>query len=102
MAVADAFGRDQDPLRVHPVEDVAEPLALLPDERVGGHLDAVEEDLRRRVIHHRLDRADRHRPRLECLFHVDDEGREALGLAVDLVEGRRPRQQQHQVGVERA
>ena len=36
-AVADALGGDQDPLGVHAVEDVAEALALLADQRVGGH-----------------------------------------------------------------
>ena len=36
-AVADALGGDQDPLGVHPVEDVAEALALLADQSVDGH-----------------------------------------------------------------
>ena len=100
--VADALRGDQDPLRVHPVEDVAEALPLLADERVRRHLDAVEEDLGRRVVHQRLDRPDRHRPGRERLLHVDDEGREPLGLVRHLVERRRPREQQHQVGVQRA
>ena len=100
--VADALRGDQDPLRVHPVEDVAEALPLLADECVGRYLDAVEEDLGRRVVHQRLDRPDRHRPGRECLLHVDDEGREPLRLLRHLVERRRPREQEHQVGVQRA
>src|SRR5918995_2138157 len=93
-SVADALGGDQDPLGVHAVEDVAEALALLADEGVGRDLDPVEEDLRRRVVHQRADRPDRHRPRLERRTHVDDERRQALGLALDTVERRRPREQE--------
>src|SRR5207247_1370111 len=33
VPIADALGRDQDPLRVHPVEDVAKALSLVADER---------------------------------------------------------------------
>ena len=99
--VADALRRDQDPLRVHAVEDVAEPLALLADERVRRHLQAVDEDLRGGVVDHRLDRADRHRSRRRGPLHVDDERREALRLLLHLLERRRPREEQHEVGVER-
>src|SRR5690349_14359662 len=52
-AVAYALGGDQDALRVHAVEDLAEPASLHADERVGRKLDAVEEHLRRRVVQHR-------------------------------------------------
>ena len=58
-AVADAFCGDQDPLGVHAVEDLPEAAPFGTDERIGGELDAVEEHLGRRVVQHRLDRADR-------------------------------------------
>ena len=58
-AVADALGRDQDPLGVQAVEQIPEALALFADERRRRHLEVVEEQLRRRVVHHRADRPDR-------------------------------------------
>ena len=57
-AVADAFGGDQDPLGVQAIQHIPEPSALFADERVGRHLEIVEEQLGRRVIHHRADRPD--------------------------------------------
>jgi len=39
---------------VHAVEDVAKAIAFLADERVGRHLQVLEEDLRRGVVDHRL------------------------------------------------
>ena len=70
--------------------------------RVRGHLHAVEEDLGGRVVHQRPDRPDRHRPGFERLLHVDDERRQALRPPLDLLRRRRPREQQHQIRVERA
>ena len=40
------------------------------------------------MVHQRSDRLDGHRPVRQRLLHVDDERREALGLVLDLVEGR--------------
>ena len=83
-----------------PVEDVAEALPLLADQRVGGQLEVVEEDLGRGVVDHRRDRADLERG--AALAHVDEEQREALGAALHLLGRRRAREQDHQVRVQRA
>ena len=96
----DALRCEENPLRVHAVEDVAEPLPLLADEGVGGDLDVVQEDLGRRVVHHRRDRTDR-QP-LAGSLHVDEEDGDAVGLALDVFERRRACEQEHEVRVERA
>src|SRR6187402_945660 len=57
-AVADAFGRDQNPLGIEAVDQIPEALAFFADERRRWNLQVVEKQLRRRVIHHRPNRAD--------------------------------------------
>src|SRR5256885_13263398 len=58
-AVADAFGGNQNALRIQAVEEIAKAASLFADERVERHFEIIEEELRRRVIHHRADRPDR-------------------------------------------
>ena len=94
-SVADALRRDQHSLGVHAVEDVVKAAALLADQPVGGHLDLVEEDLGRCVVHHRLDRADR-QP-VTGLAQVDEEHGEAVAPLCDFVRRSRAREQDHQV-----
>src|SRR5690606_39970942 len=55
-AVADALGGDQGALGVQAVEDVAEALALFPDQAAGGDFQVVEEQLGGLVIDHVVDR----------------------------------------------
>ena len=45
VPVADALGGDQDALRVHAVQDVAETLTLVADQVLGRHFEIVEEHL---------------------------------------------------------
>jgi hypothetical protein len=52
------------------------------------------------VVHQRADRPDRHRPGLDRPSHVDDERRQAVRPALDLVDRRRACEQQHQVGLQ--
>src|ERR1019366_5616525 len=73
VRVSDALGRDQDPFRVHPVEDVAEPLPLLADEVVERDLEVVEEDLVGLMVHHRRDRPDRQPRRFARVVEIDEE-----------------------------
>ena len=97
-AVADALRRDQDPFRVHPVEDVAEPHALLADQVLRRDLQALDEHLIRVVVEHRLDRHDAQV--LPRAAKVDEEGREAKPSPFRLGR-RRPGEQQHQVTLQR-
>ena len=97
-AVADAFLGHQDALGIHPVEDVAEAPALLADQVLRRHLQIVEEHLGRVVVDHRLDRPDLDPlPRLS--LQIDEEHREPVGAALDLVDRGGARQEQHQVGM---
>ena len=92
---------DQDALGVHAVDDVAEALALLADQVLGGHLQVVEEHLAGVVVDHGVDLLD-----LDTLalgrIEVDQEHGEALGALFDLVGRRGAGEQQHQVGVQHA
>src|SRR5882762_399606 len=96
--VADTLGADQNVLCVHAVEDVAEALALLADEVLGGDLEVLEEDFGGRVVDHGADRPDR-QALSQRRLHFDDEHREAVGLLLRLLARRGAREQQHQVGV---
>ena len=96
--VAEALRRDEDPLGVHAVEDVAEAAALLADEGISGNHDIIEEDLRRVVVDHRADGLDGHAGEIA---HVEDEGRQSLGGLRAFFVGSRASEQQHEVGVER-
>ena len=97
-AVADAFGGDQGALGIEAVEDVAEALAFLADQAIGGDLQVVEEQLVGLVVDHVGDRL--HGQALaDGLAQVDEEDRHAFGLALHLGQRRGARQQDHQVGV---
>src|SRR5262249_13906134 len=71
-AVANTFGSYQNPLGVQPVNEVPESLAFFTDQGVDTYLEIVEEELRRCVIHHRPDRADR-QALPHGLSHVDQQ-----------------------------
>ena len=58
--ITHTLGRDQDPLGVQPVEQIAEPFTLLANPVLDRHLEIVEEDLRRRVVDHGANRMDSH------------------------------------------
>src|SRR5687768_5609403 len=93
--VADAFGRDEDPLGVPAVDDVAEALALLADEILHRDLEVLDEELVRVVVDHGLDR-----PRLDrapCGLDVDEEDRQPPRLVVEALVRRGAREQQHEV-----
>ena len=96
-AVTNAFRRDQDALGVHAVQDVAEAVPFLTDERIRRQLDVVEEDLGRAMIHHRLDRPDR-----EAITrgpHVDQERRQPLASFLHTFQRRCAREEKHEVRV---
>ena len=99
LSVADRVGGDEDPLGVHAVEDIAEPLALLADQAGGGDLHVVEEEGVGGVVHHHAER-----PHLEPagLPDVDEEDREPVGLPGDVGERSRAGEQQHEVRLEDA
>jgi hypothetical protein len=100
-SVTDALGGDQDALRIHAVEDVAEALALLADQVLGRNLEIVEEHLGGVVVDEGLDRPDLQAMPAR-LAQVDDEGREPFRALFHLVCRRRACQQQHQIGVQGA
>ena len=94
--VADAFGGDQYPLGVHPVEDVAKSTALLANQICDGHRHVVEEKFSRGVIEHRANRADR-----QAVFHgvaeVDDQHGDAVGRPGAPLPRRGAAEQHHEV-----
>ena len=47
---------NKDTLCVHAIQNVAKPLSLLTNQRVGGNAHVIEEDLRRRMVDHGADR----------------------------------------------
>ena len=98
-AVTDRLRPDQDALGVHAIEDVGEPLTRLADQAVARDLDVVEEERVRRVVHHHPERAN-----LEAfeVTDVGEEDREAVRPPLDLIDRRRPRQEQHEVRLEHA
>ena len=96
--VADTLCRDQDPLCVHARQDIAEPLPFLADQRRRRDTHVVEENLRRRMVHHRADRLNGHAI-AHHFTHVDEEEREAFRLLGHLVTRCRARQQDHEVGM---
>ena len=55
--IADAFGGDQDALRVEAVEHLPEAGALIADERVGGEVKIGDEHRVRLMVDHGLDRS---------------------------------------------
>ena len=98
FGVADAFRGDQHPLRVHAGQDVAKSLAFFSDQRAGGDLHVVEEQLGGRMIHHRADRTNGqpfHRP------HVDEKHRQAVRLLRARLTRRRPREEEEKIGMRR-
>src|ERR1700676_4633460 len=54
----DALGGDQDWFALHPVADVAKPVAFFPDQILGWHLEVVNEDFVGLVVHHGPNRAN--------------------------------------------
>ena len=96
-ADAQCLSRDQDPLGVEAVEDVAETLALLTDATVDRHAQPVVADLARHhgVAAHLGDRGDVDRRVLQ----VDQQQGHALGRAVAQLLGRGAHQQQAHVAV---
>ena len=99
--VAQRVGSDQYPFRVHAVEDIAEPPALLADQRIGRNAHIVEEELVGLVVYHGADRADL-QPVAERLAHVHQEDGQPVGSLRHPVLGRGAREQQHEVGILRA
>ena len=97
--IAEALRGDQDALRVHAVDDIAEALAFPADQVLGRHLDVVEEHLAGVVVQHGIDLADVDTLSLG-LAQIDQEHGEALRALPDLVRGRGAGEQQHQVGVQ--
>ena len=81
-----------------PSMQIPEALALLADERLDRHFEIVEEQLRRRVVHHRANRPDRQAV-ADGLPHVDEQHRQAVGALLHLIERRRADDQQQQIGV---
>ena len=77
VAVADAFGRDQDALGVEAGEDVLEAVSLFADQVLGRNLEIVEEEFVGLVIDHVEDGPDAEAG-LHRLLDVDDEDRHAL------------------------
>ena len=96
--VADAFGRDQDPFGIHAVEDVSKAAAALPHEGIRRNHEILEEDLGRRMIHHRANRPDRE-TRTHGLAHVDQEHGQALRALGRLGLRRGSCKQQHEIRV---
>src|ERR671917_1389117 len=75
--VADALGGDQDPLRVHPVEDVPKPPPLIADQGARRDAQVLEEELVRLVVDHHPPRLDGE-PVADCLAQVEHEDRQPL------------------------
>jgi hypothetical protein len=94
--IPDAFRADQDALRVHAVEDVAEAAALLAEQVLGRDLEIVEEHLGRRMVDHGPDGLDLQAPAAR-LPHVDQKDGKPLAFLARPVGRRGPREEQHQV-----
>ena len=77
VAVADAFGRDQDALGVEAGENVLEAVAFLADQILFGDFEIVEKQFVGLVIDHVEDWPDAEAG-LHRLLDVDDEDRHAL------------------------
>jgi len=71
-SVANALGRDEDPLRVHSLQDVTKALALLANEARRGHNDVVKEHLSGGVVDHGPDGPDSE-ALLLGLSHIEEE-----------------------------
>ena len=90
VAVADAFGGDQNTFRVHAVEDIAEAFALLADKVLFRNFEVVEEDLVGFVIHHVADGAQRDSG-TRVVFQpggaqIDEENGKSVGLLLHVGE----------------
>ena len=84
-SVADRLGRDQDPLDVPAVDDVAEALPFLADQILGRYLQVLDEDLRRVMVEHRADRPNGDASVGESSFQAHDEDRQTLRLVLKLL-----------------
>ena len=82
-SVTQRLRRDEDPLRVPRIDDVAKAHALGADERALLEVETIDEELGRVVIEHRLDGPDRDLLRGDRGFQIDEEDREALCLVLE-------------------
>ena len=101
LGVADAFGRDQDALGVHAVHDIAEALAFLAHQRVGGDFDIVEEYFAGVVVDHGVNLRQR-QPVFLGLVHVDKKDRHPVRAFRALIRRRGAGQEQHQIRLKSA
>lgn len=99
-AIADAFGRDKNAFRVHPVQDITEPIAFFADQAIGRDAQAIEEQFVRRVAHHRRDRPNR-QAIADGLAHVDEEDAETVAGFLHAFCRGRPGEQDHQIRLRR-
>ena len=98
VSIANALGGDQDALRVHAVQNVAEALPFFADQVLGGNFEVIEEHFVGLVIHHVADGAHREAAP-SALAQIDQEHGQSLGLPLHFGQWRGARQQQHQIGM---
>ncbi len=98
LGIADAFGRDQDPLGIHAAENVAEAFAFLADQVRLRHPQVVEEQRRGGVVHHGADRIDADAGALREP-HVDQKDRKPLRALLRRLAWRRAGEQQEEIGM---
>ena len=96
--IADALGADEDPFRVHAVENVAEPAPFLADQAVGGNPQAVEEHFGGRMVEHGADGFDG-QAAAQRVPDIDQEDGQSLVTASVAFPGARPGKQQHEIGM---
>src|SRR5215217_7585064 len=93
-AVADALGGDQDALGVHAVQHVAETLPLLTDEVLQRYPQVLEEQLVGGVVHHDAPGFD---GETVGVSQIHEKDRESLRALLDLLQGRRAGEEDHEV-----
>ena len=91
--------RDQHPLGVHAVQDIAKPPARLADHGVGRDFQVVDEDLAGVVVDHRVEFAQLDAV-ADGFTQIDEEGRDPVRAAFHLVRRLGAGQQQHEVGLD--
>src|SRR5207249_5662564 len=99
-AIADRLGRDEDPLHIPSIDDVAESLTFFSNAILDGDLHVFEKDSGRVMVHHDVQRLNVQMT-LD-VTHVNDEYRKSLRLVFQFLVRSRSSQKKHQIGLLRA
>src|SRR5262249_18744242 len=96
-----ALRRDQDALGVQAIEQILETLAFLANQVLDGYREIVDEKLGSGVIHHRTDRPNRETTS-DSFAHIHKQNGQTFAAFLDLLNRRRSRNQEHEIGMFRA